>query len=730
MPRSWQVSSQGTNGVNIGMRNTARGWSVDDRTVVSYCHLGSQRTVYAVPPSHRHEMDDLINRMLSSSAGIDSGEMWKCRACLLDPAVLRRHKIPYNQVVQGPGEFLIFAPGTFTSSVCHGMTCWEDVAVRVGSNGSSVKGRANELAQLAEVAAEAQSHTSMNRPGLKNGGSMMHAEPATRPRGRGQRTKADAGREASMHAPSGRAQRLGIKMEAQGSGAAGTMTGGGIGAALHNDVAHVDAHGGSGRGIRRKRKRRDDDSSMGESAGGALRKDADKNKNCHFCEHAPKRCSIFTCTGSICDQMFCENCCKRHLGRPTHFKTQLDADNCDWRCPICTRACCCTQDLCTKDHLHCKRYRRKIKFTAKRGGTMKVQSPERRSMSRDVAVAKKEQEEESGSEGEEREEEEEEEEAEEDAEEEESSELRKGEISALSAFAGQMMTPQSPLNEVGTPGSWNFSASLPMQLGNGMMMPAYQLMQMQVPIQQITGQMPGGQQGSQQQQQQQQQGSQQQQQQRRSRMEALAPFLAPGAIGPPGFGSRQSSSNNLMAGISGGSISVANTPGAFGLGAATPLTPLGEMLGVATPYSFSQDGDSDSNQPARCSWFDHLFGGNIAEGQAAAAAVMQSHVVEQLQAQALLPGMQAAQTQHLLQQWAIQQQQQQQVQQHQQQQGVGGGGSGTGQQGQQGQGNASILQKLKPGSGSRDRQGTLEDTTTSWAPDEFVFSEEEEEDAR
>lgn len=40
---------------------------------------------------------------------------------------------------------------------------------------------------------------------------------------------------------------------------------------------------------------------------------AEKNKNCHFCEHAPKRCSIFGCLSETCDQMFCENCCKRHL---------------------------------------------------------------------------------------------------------------------------------------------------------------------------------------------------------------------------------------------------------------------------------------------------------------------------------------------------------------------------------------------------------------------------------
>jgi hypothetical protein len=95
----------------------------------------------------------------------------------------------------------------------------------------------------------------------------------------------------------------------------------------------------------------------------------DKNKNCHFCEHAPKRCAIFACANLACDQMFCENCCKRHLGRPTSFKGQHDALAVDWRCPICTKQCCCTKSICSENHLHCKRYRRKMKHWGRKGNS-------------------------------------------------------------------------------------------------------------------------------------------------------------------------------------------------------------------------------------------------------------------------------------------------------------------------------------------------------------------------
>mmetsp|Transcript_20967 Transcript_20967/g.69948 ORF Transcript_20967/g.69948 Transcript_20967/m.69948 type:complete len:578 (+) Transcript_20967:2-1735(+) len=86
-----------------------------------------------------------------------------------------------------------------------------------------------------------------------------------------------------------------------------------------------------------------------------------KNKNCHYCEHAPKRCSNFTCLSPNCDQKFCDKCCKLHLHNPTHFKSQDDADRLDWRCPVCTRKCCCTMETCHQDHIHCKRYRRRMK---------------------------------------------------------------------------------------------------------------------------------------------------------------------------------------------------------------------------------------------------------------------------------------------------------------------------------------------------------------------------------
>ena len=62
-----------------------------------------------------------------------------------------------------------------------------------------------------------------------------------------------------------------------------------------------------------------------------------KNKNCHFCEHAPKQTALLACFSPTCNQIFCENCCVRHLGKPMNFKNQTGAKAAAWYCPLCTR---------------------------------------------------------------------------------------------------------------------------------------------------------------------------------------------------------------------------------------------------------------------------------------------------------------------------------------------------------------------------------------------------------
>lgn len=104
-----------------------------------------------------------------------------------------------------------------------------------------------------------------------------------------------------------------------------------------------------------------------------------QNKNCHFCEHSPKRSAMLACSAPSCGQvrpscglfgpcesgvsrrgasrvtslaptdkltskattqMFCEKCLARHLGQPNGFSSQADADAAKWKCPLCMRSVC------------------------------------------------------------------------------------------------------------------------------------------------------------------------------------------------------------------------------------------------------------------------------------------------------------------------------------------------------------------------------------------------------
>ena len=72
---------------------------------------------------------------------------------------------------------------------------------------------------------------------------------------------------------------------------------------------------------------------------------------------------LLCCRAEACGilQTLCENWHVRHLGEATYFSSQRDANEADWRCPICTRKRCCTQQTCTRKHLHCTRYRQRLK---------------------------------------------------------------------------------------------------------------------------------------------------------------------------------------------------------------------------------------------------------------------------------------------------------------------------------------------------------------------------------
>lgn len=126
--RRWQLSSQGTNGLCLGMLNAARGWLAEDTPAlgVSYLHFGSARTIYSVPAKHRTSVDEILAEMCHDKAQSTPGQpVTRTHAMLLDPAVLMKRDVPISAVTQEPGEFVLHFSGSYHSVFCHGYTCWE-----------------------------------------------------------------------------------------------------------------------------------------------------------------------------------------------------------------------------------------------------------------------------------------------------------------------------------------------------------------------------------------------------------------------------------------------------------------------------------------------------------------------------------------------------------------------------------------------------------------------------
>jgi len=701
--RGWQVSSQGTNGVNLGMRNTARGWIREDTPSfgAAFLHFGEKRTVYSVPSSHHARVEEILNEMLPDKAQAMQGQpLTRLHALLLDPAVLSKRGVPVMKLVQEPGEFVVHFSGAYHCSFCHGLSCWEYGSISTAptnegtqrpsfpaSRASPMGARpglpvlqqelehqqhnmqhqhqqlhhqaaamqqiqlqqmmlAQQMQQpmmqvqqppmvnLANLAAFAESVK--QEPGLKEKPKPASAakkrggkEPVDKPMN-GKRKAAEEPEEKRLMPRAARTASFGAQNEA-----------------MHHSSDDCARDNSKGQGIRRKRKRKQEDD-MGPDGKGKLgdKKDlstADKNKNCHFCEHAPKRCSIFACTDSVCDQMFCENCCKRHLGKPTHFKGQDDADACRWRCPICTRQCCCTLAVCNRQHLHCKRYRRKMKHVLRKGGSMGSDTLE------EVPVSDAE-----------------------DANEEEEEEEHDTHAHHPSTNSRRVETPE---NSQSHPAASHFMSRLP-STEAGLHFNMHEGMQGMVRGMQMHFQ------------------------------QTAYPVLMQNdlarAVSSPGL--RFSHPLTPLFGVSTPTLqnagSLVNTPGGYGvggtpIGVGTPLTPLGDYPAVTTPFSFQAESHEDQ-QPANCSWFDTLFGAS-----ADVASLVQQQVLGQLQVQALNPAARQGfhpQAQQALQQWAAQQVA---LVSHNQQ----------------------PAQKQAGGP-----QGTLEDTTSSWAPDEFVFSPQDEDE--
>jgi hypothetical protein len=75
------------------------------------------------------------------------------------------------------------------------------------------------------------------------------------------------------------------------------------------------------------------------------------NVCCHFCrlnKHNRRTINYIDCR--FCRQTFCQKCIKKNR----HLQMIYDGTG----CPVCAYSCCCSFEICRREHRHCHTYRR------------------------------------------------------------------------------------------------------------------------------------------------------------------------------------------------------------------------------------------------------------------------------------------------------------------------------------------------------------------------------------
>ncbi|XP_032497032.1 lysine-specific demethylase 4D-like [Phocoena sinus] len=112
----------------FGMWKTAFAWHTEDMDLysINYLHFGEPKTWYAVPPEHGRRLERLARELFpGSSRGCKA--FLRHKVALISPTVLKDNGIPFGQVTQEAGEFIVTFPYGYHSGFNHGFNCAEAI---------------------------------------------------------------------------------------------------------------------------------------------------------------------------------------------------------------------------------------------------------------------------------------------------------------------------------------------------------------------------------------------------------------------------------------------------------------------------------------------------------------------------------------------------------------------------------------------------------------------------
>ena len=101
-------------------------WHVEDMDLyaINVVHSGAPKTWYCVPPEHGHKLEKLCSKLFPAIAAHCTNFM-RHKSCLLSPAIMDKHHIPYHRMIQEAREIIVVFPYAYHSGFNHGFNIAE-----------------------------------------------------------------------------------------------------------------------------------------------------------------------------------------------------------------------------------------------------------------------------------------------------------------------------------------------------------------------------------------------------------------------------------------------------------------------------------------------------------------------------------------------------------------------------------------------------------------------------
>lgn len=113
----------------FGAEDTTFSWHVEDVDFysINYHHFGEPKFWNAIPSSHAEQFERLCHQLYQGEFEGKCKTYIRHKICIIHPDILKQHGIPFGNIPQYPGEFIITFPKGYHMGYNMGFNCNEAI---------------------------------------------------------------------------------------------------------------------------------------------------------------------------------------------------------------------------------------------------------------------------------------------------------------------------------------------------------------------------------------------------------------------------------------------------------------------------------------------------------------------------------------------------------------------------------------------------------------------------